>query len=373
MQATPRKIRRVIERLLIVAIFLGSGGFLFAWSGIYDVAASRGHWGIIDGFLRFGMRHSVGLRAGGVPEPDLLSRDLVALGAGHYERGFAYCHGSPDRPNRVVAGGMLPAPPSLATPLHPWTDQELFWIVRHGIKYTGMPAWPAVERADEIWAMVAFIRQLADMDAASYRARALPRSDASEVTQGEEAKLADTVVRPCAVCHGDRDSSPASALVPRLHGQREPFLANALRQYRDGTRPSGFMQPPVAELGDGEIELIAKYYAALAPLPPAPRAVGDAQSQLGRKLASEGDPARRIPACLSCHGPQAHETYPTLDGQSAAYLAGQLRLWKSGHNAKTDGAAIMAPIAVRLSDVDIDALSHYFAGSTSQKAAEAQR
>jgi len=88
---------------------------------------------------------------------------------------------------------------------------------------------------------------------------------------------------------------------------------------------------------------------------------------------NEGDAARRIPACLSCHGPQAHETYLTLDGQSPAYLSGQLRLWKSGHNNKTDGAAIMAPIAVRLSEDDIDALSQYFSGNTSQKSAEAHR
>jgi cytochrome c553 len=268
---------------------------------------------------------------------------------------------------------MLPPPPSLATPLYPWTDQELFWIVRHGIKYTGMPAWPAVERTDEIWAMVAFIRQLANMDAASYRARALPRSNPLDVQQNEdEAKLANSL-RQCAVCHGDRDSAPVSAHIPRLHGQRETFLVNALLQYRSGARPSGLMQPPAAELGDTEIDLIAKYYAGLPPLPPGPPSADDARTQLGRKLANEGDAARRIPACLSCHGPQAHETYPTLDGQSAAYLAGQLRLWKSGHNTKTDGAAIMAPIAVRLSEDDIDAVSQYFAGNTSQKAAEAQR
>jgi cytochrome c553 len=363
-------MRRIVQRLVIAAIWLGSAGFLFAWSGIYNVAASGGHWAIVDTFLRFGMRHSVSLRAGGVHEPDLSSRDLISLGAGHFERGCAFCHGSPDAPKPPIASAMLPAPPSLATPLFPWSNQELFWIIRHGIKYTGMPAWPAIERTDEIWALVAFIRQLADMDAETYRALALPKSAPLEMPdRTADAKLADAV-RQCAICHGDRDSQPDSALVPRLHGQRQAFLKNALHQYASGTRPSGVMQLPAADLDAHTIDRLAQYYAGLPPVPAASPMADDAQVEHGRKLAMEGDPVRRIPACLSCHGPQAHETFPTLDGQSAAYLSRQLRLWKAGHNTATDGAAIMAPIGLRLRDEDIDALSRYFAGNTPQQAAD---
>ena len=373
MQAPPRRFRRFVVRVLLLVIWLGSGAFLFAWSGIYNVAASSGHWTIVEGFLRFGMRHSVSLRAGGIEEPDLNSRDLIALGAGHFERGCALCHGSPGRPGSPVTGAMLPPPPSLSTPLYPWTDQELFWIVRHGIKYTGMPAWPALERTDEVWAMVAFIRKLSDIDADEYRALALPRSGQHERQQAPGDGTVAELVQKCASCHGDRDSTPESALVPRLHGQRETFLANALRQYASGARPSGIMRPAAAELDAREIDLLAKYYAELPPIPASPPTIDDTLSAHGRKLATEGDPAKRIPACISCHRPEAYEAFPSLDGQSAAYLAGQLRLWKSGHNTTTDGAAIMAPIAQRLSERDIDALARYFAGNRAREAAEARQ
>ncbi len=63
----------------------------------------------------------------------------------------------------------------------------------------------------------------------------------------------------------------------------------------------------------------------------------------GRRLATEGDPANGIPACNACHGRDALASYPRLAGQNAAYMAGQLRLWKAGHHTSTGGAAIMAP------------------------------
>ena len=55
---------------------------------------------------------------------------------------------------------MLPSPPDLAVAMRPWKERELFWIVKHGFKYTGMPGWVALEREDEIWAVVAFLKKM---------------------------------------------------------------------------------------------------------------------------------------------------------------------------------------------------------------------
>ena len=54
---------------------------------------------------------------------------------------------------------MLPAPPDLKDKIAGWSDAELFQIVQHGVRFTGMPAWPAAGREDEAWAMVAFLRR----------------------------------------------------------------------------------------------------------------------------------------------------------------------------------------------------------------------
>jgi cytochrome c553 len=358
-RAAPR-VRTVLRWSLIALIGAIFGAVLFAWSGIYNVATSSGHWALMDWFLRFGMRNSVELRAATIDAPPLDDQDLVALGAGHFHLGCAYCHGTPGKAGHRVTDAMLPSPPHLPTSMRPWTDEELFWIVRHGIKYTGMPGWLALERTDEVWAVVAFLKKLQGLDARQYRVLALGHS--KEENQRAQPGLPElSLVSTCASCHGDRDRPPQSDLVPRLHGQSQAFLASALREYARGTRPSGIMQPIAADLDADDIDELTKYYAGLPPIQNAQAASDSAADARGTELATKGDETNRVPACASCHNQDAAATFPSLDGQNAAYMAGQLRLWKGGHNHATDGGALMAPIARRLSERDIDAVSRYFA------------
>jgi cytochrome c553 len=316
----------------------------------------------MDWFLRFGMRNSVELRAAMIDAPPLDDPDLVALGAGHFHLGCAYCHGTPGKAGHRVTDAMLPTPPHLPTNMRPWKDEELFWIVRHGIKYTGMPGWLALERADEVWAIVAFLKKLQSLDARLYRALALGHAKEDDPHPAQPGSPELSLLSTCASCHGDRDRPPQSDLVPRLHGLSRDFLAGALREYARGTRPSGIMQPIAADLDADDIERLTEYYAALPPVTSAQAPTDGALDARGMELATKGDETNRVPACTSCHNQSADATFPSLDGQNAAYMAGQLRLWKGGHNRATDGGALMAPIARRLSERDIDAVSRYFAG-----------
>ncbi|HEX2336810.1 MAG TPA: c-type cytochrome [Hyphomicrobiaceae bacterium] len=356
--------RRAPARLAKLAGWLVSGAagmaaalFLLAWSGIYNVAASTGHWAVVDWFLAFGMRNSVDLRANAITAPVLDRPDLIRLGAAHFHGGCAFCHGAPGVPVSPIARQMLPSPPHLATSMRTWTDEELFWIVQHGIKYTGMPGWVALERADEIWAVVAFLKRLPEMDANSYRELALGRVELA--SQSAEASA-------CARCHGAADSGPASALVPILHGQPEPFLIAALKEYAQGSRRSGIMQPLAADLGAHDMQRLAAYYAKLPPRRP-DNSAHSSTSERGRQLATEGDPVNGIPACEPCHGRSGLARYPRLAGQNAAYMEAQLGLWAAGHHTSTAGGAIMGPIAQRLSEADIKAVSAYFAAQAPEQ------
>jgi cytochrome c553 len=358
----PRQLARLAGWLVSGVAGVAVALFLFAWSGIYNVAASSGHWAVVDWFLAFGMRNSVELRANAITAPALEQPDLVSLGAAHFHGGCAFCHGAPGIPVSPIARQMLPSPPHLATSMRPWTDEELFWIVQHGIKYTGMPGWTALERADEIWAVVAFLKQLPQLDAESYRGLAL--GSVKLVGQsGEQLATVDSSPQgagACARCHGAEGTGPASALVPVLHGQPAEFLVTALREYAEGSRRSGIMQPLAAELGTQDIERLGRYYAKLAPSRSS-HGTGSSPSERGFRLATEGDPSNGIPACGMCHGQGGLARYPRLAGQNAAYMVGQLRLWAAGHHTSTAGGAIMGPIAQRLSDPDIQAASAYFA------------
>ncbi|KRE11715.1 hypothetical protein ASE66_24710 [Bosea sp. Root483D1] len=349
---------------------------LFAWSGLYSVAASSGHWAVVDFFLRFGMESSVRTHAPALTPPDLSDESLVRLGAGHFHAGCAFCHGSPGTPVGAAALKMLPPPPELDGKLAEWTDQQLFWIVRHGIKYTGMPAWPVQGRDDEVWALVAFLRRLPSLDAESYKALALgeiePRPEtARQIVSGEDR--IDTV-EACARCHG-LEKGPRSELVPVLHGQPQEMLEMALRAYRNRERDSGIMQVAAAELGDKAIRDLAAFYARLpSPTRPSQASTPD-ESAVGRGavLAGRGDPDRQVPACLTCHGDAGLPAYPRLSGQPQRYLASQLAAWREGFNARTPGGIVMAPIARRLTPQQVADAAAYFASLPLPAPAQARR
>ena len=99
---------------------LALGGFLFAWSGLYSVGASAGHWGIVEYALAFVMENSVETRAVVVAAPALDDDDSIVLGAGAYHSGCVWCHGAPGISRNPVTLSMLPAPPDLSTGVREW-------------------------------------------------------------------------------------------------------------------------------------------------------------------------------------------------------------------------------------------------------------
>jgi cytochrome c553 len=289
--------------------------------------------------------------------------DLVAAGAGHFELVCAGCHGSPARPNVAAFSAMLPQPPPLTEEVADWEDAELFWIIRNGLKFTGMPGWIAPERHDEVWALTAFVRRLPEMDAGEYEELTLGN------LRGAEGGVAFSIgaralASSCARCHGDADSVPVSTYIPRIAGQRLAYLRRTMEDYASGARASGIMQPIAVAMTADERASAAEHYASRS----ARRAQGNRpaiasdreQIERGRTIATSGVRPAGIPPCLACHGAESHATFPRLGGQSADYIAGQLRLWQQSLRDETTHGAIMAPIARRLDDGQIEDVATYF-------------
>jgi cytochrome c553 len=367
------RVSTLLYALGILVLAVPAGAVLVAWFGLYDVAASRGHWRITDLFLRFGMENSVRARAPDIQPPRLDNPDLIRLGAGHFHHGCAYCHGAPGIPLDPISQHMLPPPPDLKDKAGEWTDQELFQLIKHGLKYTGMPGWPAQQRDDEVWALVAFVRHLPSLDADGYRMLVLGGLRV-ETPGGRELATRDTSIDAagaCARCHGAEDRMPASALVPRLHGQPAEMLRAALDAFASDQRHSGIMQSIAAGLTPEMRQRLAQYYAGLpVPPPQGPVSVDAGLVERGRRLAADGDAAAQIPVCNGCHNAGTLPLYPRLAGQNAPYLANQLRLWRSGaRGGNAETAAIMAPVAKRLDDQQINELAAYYASLSPQEAA----
>lgn len=376
-----RQIRRHLRVLVIFSIVLFLGGLLYAWSGLYSLAASSGHYPFFRVFLAWAMRNSVETQTANYKVPSLDDLAMIQRGAGSYEGVCSTCHGSPILQRNPVAKRMLPEPPYLGGVIASWTPEQLFWIVKHGLKYTGMPAWPALSRDDEVWSVVAFLLRLPGMEAETYRSLAYgPLADGTAgADEGIPALLRDGPagddIAACARCHGFKGAGRSTGAFPRLPGQTEEYLYGALKSYALGTRPSGIMQPVAASLTDAEMRALAEYYAGVtdAPPAPAPEELDPRVLQLGQRIAFDGLPEQNVAACASCHGPgpgSRPPLYPSLAGQHAKYLAGQLSLFAKGSRANTPLAEMMTraigtlvdgKVTMTLSDDQIRAVSLYYA------------
>lgn len=157
-----------IGALAVLAI--GAAGLGFVYSGAYDVAADVPHTNLVYWLLDTARDRSVEVRARSVQVPkDLVTQTRVAAGAGLYAEMCSGCHLAPGMEKTEIAQGLYPAAPELAdgTDLSP---AEAFWIIKHGIKATGMAAWGKTHNDTLIWDMVAFLQKLPSLSADQYKA-----------------------------------------------------------------------------------------------------------------------------------------------------------------------------------------------------------
>lgn len=328
---------------------------LSTWIGFFNVGASTGHWKITEWFLHFAMRSAVRTYALAVDAPDPLPKEGIQPAAGHFARGCAICHGAPGEPRSPAALAMLPQPPDLSRVVGQWEDAELFRIVKHGVRFTGMPAWPTQARDDEVWSMVAFLRKLPTMEGTAYRALAYGDRPAPPM----KPSRFDEALAECTRCHG-ADGMGYSPLTPVLAGQKEGYLVESLNAYLERQRPSGMMQLSVQATDRALLPDLARHFASL----PRQKVLGTAKDERvreGEQIARQGRPALKVPACLGCHQDAARNPlYPVLAGQPQAYLARQLLLFREGSRSGRPFSHLMVSAAEHLSDADIERVSAYF-------------
>ena len=153
----------VIGALVVVAALAIVGG-------IYNVAADEEHSAIVYRVLETARERSIATRLSGVSVPDLNDPQRMRRGAGNYDSMCAGCHLSPGAAATELSRGLYPPPPNF-TESADQNSARAFWIIKHGIKSTGMPAWGKSMEDDYIWDMVALLKQLPAMSAEQYAAQ----------------------------------------------------------------------------------------------------------------------------------------------------------------------------------------------------------
>ena len=102
--------------------------------------------------------------------PDLNKKSLILEGINDFEAMCATCHGAPGKNPGPMGQGLNPPAPDLQKSTQQRTPGELFWVVKNGIKMTGMPAWGVSHEDESLWPVVAFLTALPDLNAETYAA-----------------------------------------------------------------------------------------------------------------------------------------------------------------------------------------------------------
>jgi mono/diheme cytochrome c family protein len=150
-------IPHAVGALVGIAILAPLGGFLFVKSGIYNVAASSPHTKFTTWLTHETMIHSARRRAQNLAAPSSFSGAEVVAGFCIYETHCVACHGAPGVARQPWVNGLEPQPPYLLDATERFTPQQLFWIVRNGIKMTGMPSWRDDLSEVDTWNLVAWL------------------------------------------------------------------------------------------------------------------------------------------------------------------------------------------------------------------------
>ncbi|MCG2665277.1 cytochrome c [Brevundimonas sp.] len=162
----------LIELLILV---------LLIWSGVFDIAASSGHSPIGQMFLSSTMERSVKARASGAAPA--LSAERIRAGGTEYKGMCEHCHGGPGVSRAEWAKGMTPRPPDLTQHSTKWTPEQIHWIVEHGVKMSGMPAFGGTHDSQTTWNITGFVGQLPSMSPEAYAS--VPAAEADHHAVGE--------------------------------------------------------------------------------------------------------------------------------------------------------------------------------------------
>lgn len=162
-------MRRLLMGGIVLMLLGATGVAVFLWSGVYNMAADDEHWPPVYRTLELLRERSVAVRASQVAVPDLADAELVRKGAGNYEAMCAGCHLRPGESSSELSRGLYPRPPRLSETRPASSPARDFWIIKHGIKASGMPAWGKSMADAHLWGLTAFVQRLPTLDAAAYQ------------------------------------------------------------------------------------------------------------------------------------------------------------------------------------------------------------
>jgi mono/diheme cytochrome c family protein len=237
MQVRVRKIAWIVGALVVLALAAAAA---FVYFGIYNVAASKEHFPVTYRLMHYAMRQSVRAQAQGIQAPNLDDPARIRNGVVNFRKYCVQCHGAPGIAPNAEAIGMTPPPANLVEAAREWSAADLYWVARHGVKMTAMPAWEYKLSDTELWNVVALLKSLPQLSPQQYRdleheaiamQQPAPTAAANRPGNAQAGRRAVTQYL-CATCH--RISGVAGA----YNDVGPPLDGIARRQFIGGVLPN---------------------------------------------------------------------------------------------------------------------------------------
>jgi mono/diheme cytochrome c family protein len=143
-------------------------GAAILFSGVVNISAAKPHFALTQWILTEGMDRSVERHSAGIVPPQSFTDEQVRHGFIHFDEMCVWCHGAPGVEPSESGKGLRPRPPDLVKAVPELKDTEIFWIVKNGIKFTGMPTYGPTHSDNEIWGIVGFVKTLPSLKSERY-------------------------------------------------------------------------------------------------------------------------------------------------------------------------------------------------------------
>jgi mono/diheme cytochrome c family protein len=171
----------IIKTLLVLAIVGIASAATVLYSGIVNVAADEPHSPMVYWMLEQVRENSIEKASENIKVPNLDDPEMLLSGGVDYNFMCSSCHLKPGQKESDMSVGLYPAPPNLSVEHEEHQDENKhdedknaearkhFWLIKHGVKASGMPAWGKTHDDKRIWAMVAFIQKLPELTPEQYQ------------------------------------------------------------------------------------------------------------------------------------------------------------------------------------------------------------
>jgi mono/diheme cytochrome c family protein len=185
----------------------GIVGVVVLLSGAYSTSATKQHFWITYRLLELGLHFSVAAAASDIEVPDLNRVASLEVGHACYRQHCLHCHGAPGLAPAAFGQGQLPAPSSLSQSAREWPEAHLYFVIKEGVRMSGMPAWQYHMSDDALWSTVAFLKAMPFQSRSAYERFAAGNLDVvcppAERTAPYSNQEAQTTLRQyaCDTCH----------------------------------------------------------------------------------------------------------------------------------------------------------------------------